>query len=91
MRVRLPWAVWLIILITLQAFFGTSLEINHIKPDFFLLFVLYIAMTRGGTQALFLRTFPGPRPGCPVGGDHRLQHSHKTRDRVRGRHVSVET
>jgi rod shape-determining protein MreD len=46
------WALRLAVLVVLQVALGRHLEIEHVKPDFFLLSVLLVAMGRGSFAAV---------------------------------------
>jgi rod shape-determining protein MreD len=47
----LPWVFLLALLVVLQSVMGRHLEVYHVKPDFFLISVLLVAMRRGSTPA----------------------------------------
>jgi rod shape-determining protein MreD len=47
----LPWAFLLAFLVVLQSVMGRHLEIYHVKPDFFLISVILVAMGRGSGPA----------------------------------------
>ena len=52
MRFLSGWGLRLVVLVVLQVALGSHLEIEQVKPDFFLLSVLLVAMGRGSFAAI---------------------------------------
>ncbi len=52
MRFLAAWGLRLAVLVVLQVALGSYLEIEQVKPDFFLLSVLLVAMRRGSVAAV---------------------------------------